>query len=125
LGVARSHRLLGPWEKDPANPILAGNASWKCPGHGSIVKDGKDRYWLLYHAYSSTNFIFTGREALLDEVIFGEDGWPTINHGNGPAISAAAPFGGSQNEQTPSRSISKTISRSAGNGRRMTSRKSE
>jgi beta-xylosidase len=93
LGVARSHHLLGPWEKHPTNPILAGNAPWKCPGHGSIVKDQKDRYWLLYHAYSSTNFIFTGREALLDEVKFGDDGWPAINHGNGPSVSAESPFG--------------------------------
>jgi beta-xylosidase len=92
LGVARSRNLLGPWEKNPANPILAGNTAWKCPGHGSIVKDETDRYWLLYHAYSATNFIFTGREALLDEVKFGGDGWPTINNGKGPAVEARSPF---------------------------------
>ena len=47
LGVARAKSLLGPWEKNPANPILAGNNDWKCPGHGSIVADEKGRYWLL------------------------------------------------------------------------------
>jgi beta-xylosidase len=39
LGVARSRKLLGPWEKNPGNPILRGNEGWKCPGHGSIVAD--------------------------------------------------------------------------------------
>jgi len=93
LGVARSRKLLGPWEKNPANPILGGNPSWKCPGHGSIVQDGNNRYWLLYHAYSSTNFIFTGREALLDEVKFGGDGWPIINNGNGSSVTFSSPPG--------------------------------
>src|SRR5881394_2711460 len=99
LGVARSHKLLGPWEKNPANPILTGNNSWKCPGHGSIVLDEKDRYWLLYHAYSSTNFIFTGREALLDEVKFGTDAWPTINNGSGPTVLGRSPFGAGQKRE--------------------------
>ena len=50
LGVARSKTLLGKWEKNPANPILAANDVWQCPGHGTIVKtpDGSD--FLLYHA---------------------------------------------------------------------------
>ena len=39
LGVARAKDMLGPWEKSPANPILAGNDAWRCPGHGSIVSD--------------------------------------------------------------------------------------
>ena len=99
LGVARSHSLLGPWEKNPANPILAGNVDWKCPGHGSIVRDESGRYWLLYHAYSAKDFIFTGREALLDEVKFGANGWPTINDGNGPSSNAPSPFGAHPNRR--------------------------
>jgi xylan 1,4-beta-xylosidase len=91
LGVARSQRLLGPWEKCPANPILAGNATWKCPGHGSIVQDANERFWLLYHAYSARSFTYTGREALLDEVKFGTNGWPTINNGKGPSAEATTP----------------------------------
>jgi xylan 1,4-beta-xylosidase len=99
LGVARSRKLLGPWEKNPANPILAGNATWKCPGHGSIVTDEQGRYWLLYHAYSTTGSIFTGREGLLDEVKFGADGWPTINAGQGPSATSAAPLGVAQRKR--------------------------
>jgi beta-xylosidase len=100
LGVARAQRLLGPWEKNPANPILAGNSNWKCPGHGSIVQDVNDRFWLLYHAYSARDFIYAGREALLDEVKFGTNDWPTINDGKGPSAQAKAPPDVAQHVQT-------------------------
>ncbi len=97
LGVARSHSLLGPWQKNPANPIIVGNEHWKCPGHGSIVADDRGRCWLLYHAYSTTGSIFTGREAILDEVKFGtDDDWPAINDGKGPSAKAVSPFGVTQ-----------------------------
>ena len=93
LGVARSRKLLGPWEKNSANPILAGNDTWKCPGHGSIVTDARGRDYLMYHAYHPKDFVYVGRQALLDEVEWGSDGWPTINGGRGPSARARAPFG--------------------------------
>lgn len=93
LGVARARKLLGPWEKNPANPILKGNDDWKCPGHGSIVTDRRGRDFLLYHAYHPKDFVYAGRQMLLDEVKWGADGWPTINEGRGPSRQAAAPFG--------------------------------
>ena len=96
LGVARARSLFGPWEKDPINPILSDNQTWKCPGHGSIVEDEKGRYFFLYHAYPVTGGIFTGREAMLDEVMFGPNDWPTINQGTGPSASAPSPFGAVQ-----------------------------
>ena len=88
LGVARAKSLYGPWEKNPANPILSANGSWKCPGHGSIVSDAEGRDYLLYHSYETTNFIYVGRQGLLDEVVWGADGWPTINSGKGPSTRA-------------------------------------
>jgi xylan 1,4-beta-xylosidase len=93
LGVARSRRLLGPWEKNPGNPILRGNETWKCPGHGSIVEDQKGRDFLLYHAYNAKDFVYVGREALLDEVSWGAGGWPGINGGLGPTGRAPSPLG--------------------------------
>ena len=93
LGVARSRKLLGPWEKNPANPILDENAAWQCPGHGSIVTTPEGRDFLLYHAYRKRSDAFNiGREALLDEVKWGENGWPTINEGRGPGQSVPAPL---------------------------------
>lgn len=93
MGVARSRSLHGPYEKYSRNPILAGNAEWKCPGHGSIVTDAQGRYFLMYHAYAVKDSIFTGRQALLDEVKFGTDGWPSINEGKGASTKAPSPFG--------------------------------
>ncbi len=91
LGVARATEMTGPWEKAPANPLLAGNAAWRCPGHGSIVDDSDGRSWLLYHALTHQGFLATGREILLDEVVFGSDGWPSINGGRGPSTRASGP----------------------------------
>lgn len=91
VGVARAKDMLGPWEKAPTNPIMAGNETWRCPGHGSIVSDPQGRHWFLYHAYAQNGFVSTGRQMLLDEVVFGADGWPTINAGKGASARAAAP----------------------------------
>lgn len=101
LGVARSRKLLGPWEKNPANPILDENTAWQCPGHGSIVTTPEGRDFLLYHAYRKRSDAFSvGREALLDEVKWPADGWPTINEGRGPSGRAPAPLG-----QAPARPL--------------------
>jgi xylan 1,4-beta-xylosidase len=93
LGVARARSLLGPWEKNPANPILAANSTWRCPGHGSIVADRMGREYLLYHAYSASAGKFSlGRVALLDRIAWGANGWPSIASGRGPSVRASAPF---------------------------------
>jgi xylan 1,4-beta-xylosidase len=84
-GVARSRKLMGPWERYERNPLLAGNDHWKCPGHGSIVDDPAGRTFFLYHAYHPADFEFVGRQGLLDEVKWGADGWPAINEGRGPS----------------------------------------
>ncbi len=100
LGVARSKTLLGKWEKNPANPILAANDVWQCPGHGTIVKtpDGAD--FLLYHAYRKRSDAFNiGREALLDRVEWTKDGWATINGGRGASDSANLPFSSAKQER--------------------------
>jgi beta-xylosidase len=94
-GVARAKSLLGPWEKNPSNPILGGNAAWKCPGHGSVVET-RGRDFFLYHAYSAKDGVYVGRQALLDEVQWGQDGWPAINNGNGPSEQVPSPFGTAQ-----------------------------
>lgn len=101
LGMARSRTLLGKWEKNPANPILAANETWQCPGHGTIVKttDGSD--YLLYHAYRKRSDAFSiGREALLDKVEWLKDGWATINEGRGASKAAGMPFSSAKKEVT-------------------------
>jgi xylan 1,4-beta-xylosidase len=96
LGVARAKKLLGPYEKNPANPILRDNDHWRCPGHGSIVTDQQGRDFLLYHAYDAKDFVYVARQGLLDEIKWNEDGWPTINDGKGPSRRAPSPYGVAQ-----------------------------
>ncbi len=92
LGVARAKQLLGPWERNPSNPILGGNSRWQCPGHGSVVETPDGRDFLLYHAYRTVGFQFIGRQGLLDAIAWTADGWPTINDGQGPSEKAPAPL---------------------------------
>jgi xylan 1,4-beta-xylosidase len=92
MGVARSRSLLGPWEKYKNNPILKGNETWKCPGHGSVVADQRGRLFMFYHAYSTKHSVYVGREALLDEVTWNADGWPEINNGRGPSRRSPSPL---------------------------------
>jgi beta-xylosidase len=100
LGVARARKVAGPYERNPANPILQGNDDWKCPGHGSIVTLPDRRTFLLYHAYHPRDFEYSGRQALLDEVIW-KNGWPEINGTRGPTAQAPAPArAGARTERT-------------------------
>ncbi|HYY94910.1 MAG TPA: family 43 glycosylhydrolase [Pyrinomonadaceae bacterium] len=94
LGVARSRHLLGPWEKYARNPVIAANRDWQCPGHGSIAETPDGRDFLLYHSYRQRRDTFSvGREAVLDEVKWGADGWPVVDEGRGPSSVAPAPLG--------------------------------
>ena len=73
-GIARSKKLLGPWEKYEKNPVMKNNEKWICPGHGTpIEKDGK--FYFLYHAYDKETNVYTGRQGLLREFEFTNDGW--------------------------------------------------
>lgn len=81
-GVARASSLLGPYVKDPENPILTGDEQWKCPGHGTVLDLGAQGIVFLHHAYQADDDLDLRREALLDGVQFGADGWPSI--GGGP-----------------------------------------
>lgn len=79
VSVARSATLQGPYTPLSSNPILAETADWKCTGHGTIVtsKEGKDYY--LFHAYSKTDDVYTGRQGLLSEVVWNKQtGWPAL-----------------------------------------------
>jgi len=84
-GVARADQLFGPWEKDPANPIIRPNAAWKCPGHGTTVETPSGRDYFLYHAYPAVGAVSLGRESVLDAIGWDSKGWPTINSGHGPS----------------------------------------
>ncbi|GAC1325225.1 MAG: hypothetical protein NVSMB25_23470 [Thermoleophilaceae bacterium] len=90
-GVARARTLFGPWERNPANPILASNEAWRCPGHGSVATDPSGRSFFLYHAFPHKRRDSRWREGLVDELTWGVDEWPSINGGSGPSTTAVGP----------------------------------
>ena len=89
-GVARADHLLGPWMKDPANPIIRPNSNWKCPGHGTAVETASGKDYFIYHAYPATGTIYLGRESVLDRITW-FNGWPVINGGAGPSGGTTEP----------------------------------
>jgi hypothetical protein len=92
-GVARASSLLGPYTKAPANPLLATNTTWKCPGHGTTIDLGAAGLFLLHHAYRADDALDRRRQGLLDPIAPGPDGWPTIAGGGGGAVTTTAPLG--------------------------------
>src|ERR1017187_6102310 len=92
-GVARADHLLGPWEKDPANPVIGPNEWWRCPGHGTAVETPGGSDYFLYHAYPVKGSIYLGRESVLDRITWSADGWPAVNGGNGPHRPSLQPAG--------------------------------
>lgn len=82
-GVARATSVTGPYTKK-GTPILANNARWVGPGHGSVVAIG-DAMQFVYHAWAAaadgTNGP-GGRRVLVDKITWGSDGWPSIANGS-------------------------------------------
>ncbi|GGB94892.1 beta-xylosidase [Dyadobacter sediminis] len=92
VGFARAEKLTGPWTKYEGNPVLSGDSSWKCPGHGTVVTTPDNRYFYLHHAYSGTDFTFTGRQGLLSELTWDDaTGWPVFRYGKTPPVQAEMP----------------------------------
>ncbi len=100
VGLARALKLQGPWEKYAGNPVLRGDQTWKCPGHGTVVTTADNRYFYLHHAYSSAGFTFTGRQGLLSELVWDEKtGWPAFRYGTAPPGQAESPLGAAQQQE--------------------------
>ena len=86
-GVARAEHLLGPWTRDPANPIIRANDVWRCPGHGTAVESPSGKDYFLYHAYPIQGNVYLGRESILDPIAWSKDAWPVVNGGLGPGMT--------------------------------------
>lgn len=84
LTVSRSASLQGPFlnkngdsileSSNTGTTILIGNSSFDGPGHnGNIFVDSNNDYWILYHAYPSSE---TTRRLMLQKVLWDANGWP-------------------------------------------------
>jgi xylan 1,4-beta-xylosidase len=84
-GIARTKSLeSGTWEKYSKNPIMVSNDTWKCPGHGTVVKTPDNRLFMLYHAFNKNYDVFVGREGIIEELTIGPDGWPVLHNATVP-----------------------------------------
>lgn len=87
--VARSHKLEGPYEVHPENPILTSGHkdNLQKAGHGSLCQTADDRWYLAHlcaRPLPGTKSCVLGRETALQEIIWRDD-WPWLkNGGNGP-----------------------------------------
>jgi beta-xylosidase len=76
--VARSRLLAGPWENDPANPIVrtaSEREKWWSRGHATLFEGPGGRWWMIYHGYEN-GYWTLGRQALLEPIEWTADGWP-------------------------------------------------
>ena len=89
ITIARSRDIYGPYEANPANPILThcslkGQSSpIQGTGHGDIVQAADGSWWIVFLAYRSVAGYFhhLGRETFLAPVEWNEGEWPVINGG--------------------------------------------
>lgn len=90
--IGRSRNLLGPYEGNPANPILShsnrkgqGNQI-QGVGHADIVQAADSSYWAVFLGFRVTQpysyYHILGRETFLAPVDWPKNGWPQVN-GNG------------------------------------------
>ena len=89
--IARSKDIWGPYNDNPANPILAhANAAGQGNpiqgvGHADIVRAHDGSWWMVFHGYRSVGdgvHHILGRETCLAPVTWPKNGWPVVN-GNG------------------------------------------
>ncbi len=74
----RAKRLAGPWEEDPANPVMYAphttGARIQGPGHGEVFETQHGEWFLTYHAYELSHYSL-GRQMCMEPVVWTDDGW--------------------------------------------------
>ncbi|MBR1463792.1 MAG: glycoside hydrolase family 43 protein [Prevotella sp.] len=89
LTIARSTNIEGPYESNPANPILT-NCSMKGQdkqiqgtGHGDFIQAADGSWWMVFLAYRNFggSYHHLGRETCLAPVEWKTGGWPVVNGG--------------------------------------------
>lgn len=96
ITVARSKKMMGPYEPCPYNPILHQwdqHARLQCCGHGKPVQLQDGTWWIVYLCLRKMDgkYGILGRETSLDPLTWTEDGWPVINLGRGPGDQQKKP----------------------------------
>ncbi|MBX2811972.1 MAG: family 43 glycosylhydrolase [Myxococcales bacterium] len=82
--LARSRSIHGPWEDAPHNPVVRTQSTaekWWSRGHATLVEGPGDTFFLVYHGYEN-GYWTLGRQALLDPIVWTEDGWFRVTGGD-------------------------------------------
>jgi xylan 1,4-beta-xylosidase len=85
--IARSRKIDGPYESNPANPILTHKnvntqgSPIQGTGHGDFVQAQDGSWWMVFLAFrpQSGRHHMLGRETFLAPVRWDENAWPVIN----------------------------------------------
>jgi beta-xylosidase len=64
-----------------------------------MLPDKRD--YFMYHAYEAKENVYTGRQGLLDEIVWTDEGWPHFAGGRTPVAAAPSPFGKAQASSSP------------------------
>lgn len=88
--IARSRNIDGPYDSNPANPILthanlnAQTNPIQGTGHGDLVQAGDGSWWMVCLGFRPQSGLhhMLGRETFLAPVRWDKDAWPVVN-GNG------------------------------------------
>lgn len=99
--VARSKSLFGPYEVDPANPILTSRHNPELPlqraGHADLVETPSGEWYMVHLAgrpLLPSRTCVLGRETAIQKVEWTEDGWLRLAGGGcEPKLEVDAPQG--------------------------------
>lgn len=97
--MARSESILGPYEVDPANPILTSRFNPGLPlqraGHADLVETAAGEWYMVHlcgRPLKTSRMCNLGRETAIQQVEWTEDGWlRPVSGGCEPELTAAAP----------------------------------
>ena len=87
VNILRSRSLFGPYESNPANPILSHfnmkmqNSPIQGLGHADLVQATDSTWWIICLGYRTSGYLqhVMGRETMLAPVTWEKGGWPVVN----------------------------------------------
>jgi Beta-xylosidase len=100
--IARSRSPYGPFESNPANPILSNRSTSKpiqATGHADLVQAADGSWWCVFlgiRPIANAKRHLLGRETNLAPVRWTEEGWPVVGNGGTAEIehdSGSLPLG--------------------------------
>ncbi len=87
VNILRSKSLFGPYEPNPANPILSHfnmkmqNSNIQGLGHADLVQAPDSSWWMICLGYRTSGYLqhVMGRETMLAPVRWDKGEWPVVN----------------------------------------------